>query len=126
MSDIRSQIEAANREFMTAFGKGDAAAIAALYTSGSQVLAPNSDVVNGTEAVREFWQGAMALGLTGAKLDTVEVDAAGDTAIEVGRYRLTAGDNPADHGKYIVVWKNVGGRWKIHRDIWNSSQSVSR
>ncbi len=122
MSDIRSQIEAANREFMTAFGKGDAAAIAALYTSGSQVLPPNSDVVNGTEAVREFWQGAMALGLTGASLDTVEVDAAGDTAIEVGRYRLTAGDSAADQGKYIVVWKNVGGRWRIHRDIWNTSK----
>lgn len=124
MSDIRSQIEAANREFMTAFGKGDAAAVAALYTSGSQVLPPNSDAVNGTEAVREFWRGAMGLGLTGATLETVEVEAAGDTAIEVGRYRLTAGDNQADHGKYIVVWKNVGGRWRIHRDIWNTSKSA--
>ena len=124
MSDVRAQIEAANRGFMAAFAKGDAAAIAALYTSGSQVLPPNSDVVNGTEAVREFWQGAMALGLTGARLDTVEVEAAGDTAIEVGRYRLMAGDNPADQGKYIVVWKNEGGRWKIHRDIWNTSKSA--
>lgn len=122
MADIRSQIEAANREFTTAFGKRDAAAIAALYTDGGHVLPPNSDVIRGQEAIREFWQGAMALGLTGAALDTVEVEASGDMAIEVGRYRLTAGEAEADHGKYIVVWKNVGGQWKLHRDIWNTSK----
>ena len=124
MSDVRSQIEAGNREFMAAFAKRDAAAVAALYTDGGQLLPPNSEVVRGHEAIREFWQGAMTLGLTGATLETVEVDASGETAVEVGRYRLTAGDAEADHGKYIVVWKNVDGRWKLHRDIWNTSKGA--
>ena len=26
-----------------------------------------------------------------------------------------------DHGKYLVFYKKEGGRWKIYRDIWNSS-----
>jgi hypothetical protein len=26
-----------------------------------------------------------------------------------------------DEGKYVVVWKRVGGQWKLHRDIWTSS-----
>lgn len=124
MSDVRSQIEAGNREFMAAFAKRDAAAVAALYTDGGQLLPPNSEVVRGHEAIREFWQGAMTLGLTGATLETVDVDASGETAVEVGRYRLTAGDAEADHGKYIVVWKNVDGRWKLHRDIWNTSKGA--
>jgi uncharacterized protein (TIGR02246 family) len=124
MSDVRSQIEAGNREFMAAFAKRDAAAVAALYTDGGQLLPPNSEVVRGQEAIREFWQGAMTRGLTGATLDTVDVDASGETAVEVGRYRLTAGDAEADHGKYIVVWKNVDGRWKLHRDIWNTSKGA--
>ena len=124
MSDFRSQIEAGNREFMAAFAKRDAAAVAALYTDGGQLLPPNSEVVRGHEAIREFWQGAMTRGLTGATLETVDVDASGETAVEVGRYRLTAGDAEADHGKYIVVWKNVDGRWKLHRDIWNTSKGA--
>jgi uncharacterized protein (TIGR02246 family) len=124
MSDVRSQIEAGNREFMAAFAKRDAAAVAALYTDGGQLLPPNSEVVRGQEAIREFWQGAMTRGLTGATLETVDVDASGETAVEVGRYRLTAGDAEADHGKYIVVWKNVDGRWKLHRDIWNTSKGA--
>ena len=56
MSDVRSQIEAGNREFMAAFAKRDAAAVAALYTDGGQLLPPNSEVVRGHEAIREFWQ----------------------------------------------------------------------
>ena len=50
----------------------------------------------------------------------------GDTAIEVGRYRLlAAGDALADHGKYIVVWKNHSGTWKLHLDIWTTSQPAA-
>jgi ketosteroid isomerase-like protein len=26
-----------------------------------------------------------------------------------------------DQGKYIVIWKQDGGQWKLHRDIFNSS-----
>jgi ketosteroid isomerase-like protein len=28
-----------------------------------------------------------------------------------------------DHGKYVVIWKKEAGGWKLHRDIWNSSQA---
>jgi len=26
-----------------------------------------------------------------------------------------------DKGKYIVIWKQEEGQWKLHRDIFNSS-----
>jgi uncharacterized protein (TIGR02246 family) len=124
--DIRSRIEAGNKKFMDAFRRGDAAAMAALYTAQGQLLPANSDFVRGTEAIREFWQGAMAMGLEDATLETVEVEDHGDTAIEVGRYRLLApGGAVADHGKYIVVWKREAGVWKLHRDIWTTSQPAA-
>ena len=31
----------------------------------------------------------------------------------------------ADSGKYLVVWKNDGGSWKLHRDIWTTSQPAA-
>jgi uncharacterized protein (TIGR02246 family) len=125
-TDILSQIEAGNKKFMDAFRRGDAAAMADLYTAQGQLLPANSDFVRGTEAIREFWQGAMAMGLKDATLETVEVEDHGDTAIEVGRYRLLApGGAVADHGKYIVVWKREGGVWKLHRDIWTTSQPAA-
>jgi len=58
-------------------------------------------------------------GQKNATLDTVEVDSAGETAVEVGRYTLRGkGGQVADVGKYVVVWKTEGGGWKLQRDIW--------
>ena len=30
-------------------------------------------------------------------------------------------DALVDRGKIMVLWKNDGGTWKMHRDTWNSS-----
>lgn len=124
--DIRTQIGSANTEFMKAFKRGDATAMASLYTSEAQLLPANSDFVRGTAAIRAFWQGVIDLGLKDASLETIEAEAHGDTAIEVGRYRLlAAGGAVADSGKYVVVWKNDRGTWKLHRDIWTTSQPAA-
>jgi uncharacterized protein (TIGR02246 family) len=111
---------------VSAFKRGDATAIANLYTSAAQLLPANSDFVRGTAAIRTFWQSVIDMGLKGASLETIEVEGHGDTAIEVGRYRLlAAGDAVADQGKYVVVWKNDDGTWKLHRDIWTTSQPAA-
>ena len=121
--DTRSRIEAANRDWMSAFKRADAGGLARCYTSHGQLLPANSDFVKGTDAIRAFWQGALDMGLKEAVLETLEVEAHGDTAIEMGQYRLLIGSGTvADSGKYIVVWKNDGGSWKLHRDIWTTSQ----
>jgi uncharacterized protein (TIGR02246 family) len=122
-SDIRPHIESANAQFVSAFQRRDATGIANLYTAGAQLLPAHSDFVHGTAAIRTFWQSVIDMGLKGASLETTELEAHGDTAIEVGRYRLlAAGDAVADQGKYIVVWKHDNGKWKLHRDIWTTSQ----
>jgi uncharacterized protein (TIGR02246 family) len=121
-ADVRSAVEAANKDFMTTFTRGDATGIAKLYTAEAELLPPNSDVVQGTQAIAAFWGHVITLGVQEVKLETVEVDAQGDTAIETGRYTLVAGGAVADRGKYLVVWKRDGGAWKLHRDIWATSQ----
>ncbi len=126
-SEIRTDIMACNKHFMDAFASGDAAGLAALYTAGGQLLPPSSDVVSGRDAIRAFWQGAMDMGLKEARLDTLEAEGFGDTAIEVGTYTLCgAGGQVADAGKYVVIWKTEAGGWKLHRDIWNSSRPAPK
>lgn len=121
-----SEIGAANRRFMEAFGRGDATSVAQLYTSGAQLLPANSDIVAGTSAIQSFWQGVMEMGIQQVILETREVETHDDTAYEVGRYALeVAGGQRADTGKYLVIWKRDGGSWKIHRDIWTTSQPAA-
>jgi uncharacterized protein (TIGR02246 family) len=116
-------ITAVNVLFADAFARGDAAAIARLYTEDAAVLPPNLPVQRGRAAIRAFWQGAIDMGLKAATLTWLEVEDLGDEAIEVGSYELfLAGSVLLDEGKYIVVWKREGGAWRMHRDIWNTSQ----
>ena len=119
----RASIEAGNRQWEAAVGKGDAATVAALYTPTAQLLPANSPAVSGTAAIQRFWQGAFDSGIRGARLKTLEVSSQGDSANEVGEYELRdQGGKVLDTGKYIVIWKRDGGRWKLHRDIWTTSQ----
>ena len=118
-------IFATNNAFMEAFGKGDAAGVANLYTKAASLLPPNFEVVGGMDAIRGFWQGAMDMGIKGAKLETVDLEVYQGSAWEAGNYTLTGAKGEVmDRGKYIVVWKDEGGKWRLHRDIWNSSLPV--
>jgi ketosteroid isomerase-like protein len=118
----RAAIEAANARFGSLFKQANGAGVAALYTQDAQVLPPNGDIVSGGAAIQKFWQGVMDAGIKGAKLTTLEVTPAGNTAYEVGRYELSGADGSVlDNGKYVVIWKRDGGQWKLHRDIWNTN-----
>ena len=120
---MNEAIAAANDSFMKTFARSDGTGMAKLYTGDGRLFPTGSDVVSGTQAIGEFWQGVMDMGVATATLETVELDDHGDTAIEEGRFTLAGADGEViDRGKYIVVWKNDGGTWKLHKDIWNSSQ----
>ena len=121
-TEVRDAIAAATEDFMATFKRGDAAGMAALYTVTGQVLPPNGDFVTGREAVQAFWQAIMDMGIKEAKIEIIEVEDHGDTAIEVSRFTLHGDEGQVlDSGKYIVIWKQEDGEWKLHRDIFNSS-----
>ncbi len=121
-TQVRQEIGEANKNFMVIFGRGDAAGLAALYTDDGQVLPPNGDFVTGPAAIQSFWQALMDMGFKAAKMEIVEVEGHGDTAIEISTYTLEGeGGQVLDRGKYIVIWKRQDGQWKLHRDIFNSS-----
>ena len=85
-------------------------------------MPPNAEIARGREAIQAVWQELFDAGLTAFAVDSLEVESAGEWAYEMGRYRLYAGDDLADEGKYVLVWKQEGGQWRIHRDIVNTSR----
>lgn len=122
-TDVRADIRRADDAFEKQFSEGNAAGIAELYTSNAMLLPPGSDPMQGKQAIRDFWQGAMNMGIRQVKLEIMDVEPQGDSIIEVGHYQLKgAGDEVMDWGKYLVIWKQEDGNWKLHRDIWNTSR----
>ena len=121
--DYMAEIQPMNAQLETYYNAGDATGVASLYTNDSIVMPPGGPAVLGTEARVSFWQAVMASGLASIDLIEEEVFGMGDTAIDRGRLiAFDADGNQIATGKYIVVWKNEGGTWKLHRDIWNIDQ----
>ena len=61
------------------------------------------------------------MGIRNIKLNTEEVSGGETAVVETGSYELFADNNVSiDKGKFIVLWKKENGKWKMHRDIYNS------
>jgi ketosteroid isomerase-like protein len=122
----RAVIEAEGKKFTAALKKGDAAALANMYTTDAKAMPPNDEIAQGRAAIQKVWQGAIDAGMRDLTFEVLEVEKKGDSLYEVGKYKLNGADGKQmDHGKYLVVWKREGGQWKLHRDIWNSSMPAT-
>lgn len=123
---VAKEIEAANARFEQEFAKGDASALARMYTETATVLPPESDLVTGRDAIQTFWQGAIQSGVKNLSVKTIQVEELGTAAAkEIGRFSLDA-PGPQNQmmkveGKYVVVWRKVGADWKLDADIWNTN-----
>ena len=122
--DVEKAIRANDDLIEAAVKAGNAAEATAMYADDAVAMPPNMPALKGREGLKEFWKSAFAMGKTEIDLMIDDVKVSGDLAIERGRWMFTltpSGAAPVkDNGKYLVVWRNRGGKWQIVDDIWNS------
>ena len=124
LAQAKDSIQKLNAEWVAAFNKGDAKAVTAMYTPDAYVLPAGADMVKGHGAIEKFWGGAMKQ-LGEAKLTTVDVQSLGPGAArEVGTFSFKTKAQPPEQvtGKYVVVWRKMGGHWQLATDIWNMNK----
>jgi len=120
----RAAIEKQNAAFVAAFGRGDMAAVAAAYTEDAIAFPPDSEMARGRPAIEALWKGARDSGIKAVTLNTIDVQSAGNLAVESGTATLKVQPpnqpEQSQNVKYVVVWKRQkDGTWKLFRDIWN-------
>jgi uncharacterized protein (TIGR02246 family) len=122
-SEVEAAIRAGSQAWAAAWNAGDAEALAALHADDAAVMAPGSEPAMGRPAILEHYTEALhAMPGSQSEVKTTEVMATGDWAVEVGTFVSTAADGShADHGRYMAIWKKVGEKWMLYRDMWNSS-----
>jgi ketosteroid isomerase-like protein len=97
----------------------DAAAIAQFYTEDGAVMPPNMPIAKGRPAIQRVWASMMdtpGFDLT-FEPEEIIISGSSDMALDRGTYRLGE-----DTGKYVVVWRKMGGEWKVAADIFNSDK----
>ncbi|HMK04947.1 MAG TPA: hypothetical protein VK489_12175 [Ferruginibacter sp.] len=121
LDSAKAAIAASNKTFGGTFANGDSTAFVGCYTSDACISVPNMPKMCGARAISGFFSGGYKWGIRNIKLTTNEVMGGKDAVVETGAYELFADkDVVLDKGKYIVMWKEENGKWKMHRDIWNS------
>ena len=124
LAQSKAAIQKLNDQWAAAFNKGDAAAVAAMYTSDAYVLPAAAPMVQGRAAIEKLWQGAMQQ-MSDVKVTTIAVKPLGPSAArEIGTASFKTKSQPPQDGaiKYAVVWQKEGGQWKLLQDIWNTDK----
>lgn len=126
LDSVKTAIAASNKVFGESFATGDSTAFANCYTSDACINVTGMPRMCGTQALTAFFNGGYKMGMRGLKITTEEVMGGKEAVVETGKYEVFMANNvSADKGKFIVVWKEVDGKWKMFRDIWNSDMPAA-
>lgn len=120
-------IRSCHDRFAEAFASGDFAATAADFTEDAVILPPGPRNVTGRAAVAAFWR-RVAERNRRVRFETDSLQPLGAGAMrEIGTMRVSA-KGPAGKGrdrtfKYLAIWRDSDGGWKIQTCIWNPADA---
>jgi len=124
LAQSKATMQQLNDRWADAFNKGDAAAVAAMYTADAYVLPAGAEMIKGRPAIEAMWRQNMQQ-IGGVKCTTIDVKPLGSSAAgEIGTCTFKKKAQPPQDGalKYAIVWRKEGGQWKLLQDIWNSDK----
>ena len=108
-------IDKLTKQYEAAFNKGDAKALAALYTADAFRVAPNGQLVTGRDAIEKQLAEAMAGPAKGGKLTLhqgrVQMPQP-DVALVEGTFEVAGAANPLK-GRYVNTLVREGGEWRL-------------
>ena len=129
-SELKAEFNETNKKFSKLMMDNDLEGMLEYYADNSISLPSYQPMMRGHDAMREAHkkqheQGDMKI--TAFELTITDVIAEGNMAVEIGTYTIsmTMPEMGAidDHGKYMTVWENQGGDWKIRADTWNTDMN---
>lgn len=125
-SVVKAVLDSMNKEYDGRFRDSTTTYFAARYTNDACVFAPNLPRVCGIEAITKFyWFNGDSQTIT-LDIKGEEVSGTSSEVSEVGNYRVIDDEGTVlDAGKFIAIYRNENGVWKVYREIWNSDREAA-
>ncbi len=122
-------IRARSAEWNRAATAKDLNAVVAIHSPSAVVMMPNSPMMSGATAIRQGWQGMLAMPNLALNWQPSRITVArsGEVATEVGSYTMafnTPQGRVNDAGNYTTVWQKMDGNWLVASDMITSSQPL--
>ena len=122
MTQVKTEIQAAENAWAAALNARDLDALMALYAEGAVSMDNNAPMLVGKDAIRKDQEqdfAGMPDGMT-YSFEVMDVYGNGNTVTETGTstYKNAAG-KVVGTGKYMVVWEKQDGKYLCVREIYN-------
>jgi ketosteroid isomerase-like protein len=128
--DIQEAQRFAN-DFGKLFSQGDFTTMASFYTDDAKLMMEDMELIQGRQAIEQFWQGACKMaGIMKHIIHVQEVGASGDLGYTAGaitlRIQATKDQVITNTCKYATVWKRASnGIWQLAVDIVNRNTPLA-
>jgi ketosteroid isomerase-like protein len=126
IAEARKAIAESNAIYFESFAKNDPSIFINRYAKDACILAPNTPMMCGGDAVANFFKVAYNdIGLRGGKFITTAIYGDGKEYVtEEGLWQsFDATGKLFDDGKFLVLWKKTPEGWKMFRDSFSSNRS---
>ena len=114
---IGRELRARKRDYAAALARRDLEALAGFYTRMLQVAAPSLPDRRRRGGVRSLLQHLVDAGVSGVELGAAELYPVGELVCETGRRAYAGAPARRRRDRYMTLWKNEDGTWRIHRDL---------
>jgi ketosteroid isomerase-like protein len=123
--NIRAAMEAANKEWSSAYNSMNGQAFPALYTKDAILMPPGVQPINGSEAIGQFWTNLIKAGnRKNFAIEIASIQRDGKYAYQTGHWTL---DQVKDNGEVTKVGGNTvrifeeqpDGKWLAKVHIYN-------
>jgi ketosteroid isomerase-like protein len=122
--DIRPAMETANAQFLAAFNTPNPSAFLPLYTKDSVLYFQGAPPVAGPEAIKQFWESRIKLGVRDHTFDIIETGADGKYAFQVSKATVQlvrdTGEKTLSVGHTVRIFERQSdGTWKTKIHMFN-------
>lgn len=124
IDSVKAHIIKMNESYSQRFTTKDSLFYAERYCADAQVYSPGMPAVLGRDSIRSFFYTGGGNNEAKIELPAGNFYGNADLVIEEGNYNFPDGKGGSvDKGKFIALWKQEDGKWKLFREIWNTDMA---
>jgi ketosteroid isomerase-like protein len=124
IDSVKTHIIKMNESYSERFTTNDTAYYNSRYCKDAQVYSPGMPAVIGRDSIISFFYQNGTNKEAKIELPAGNIYGTENLLAEEGTYNFPDGKGGSfDKGKFIALWKQEDGKWKLFREIWNTDNA---
>lgn len=124
LDEVKSFVDSLNKIYGDRFKSNDTALYADRYCKDAVIMPEQMPQVKGRDSIRNFNYNDGKNKDFKVAITATNIYGGPDVVVEEGYYTFPGDDGVIyDKGKFIAIWKQEDGKWKLYREVWNTDNA---